>query len=288
MSPAPSRTTTSVEEEIENTEEETPEPATLGISPAQVLGSAAAAVSSALLASRLGVTGTLIGAAVASLMATVGGAVYTYSLRRSSQVILQTTVRQRGADVVVTESARPAGPSRVPWRRLPWRRLVLGAVTVMALALLAITALEMIAGRSVTSITTGTDSGRTTVGRLVDAEPHSPAPERNPAGGSGETTPDETTGTPDQPTPPEPSEPTGPTEPSEPTEPAEPTEPTEPSEPTEPAQPTEPGADPAHSAEPDPAQTEPAQSDPTHSEPTQSDPTQTDPAGPAAPAVAAV
>ena len=56
----------------------------LGLSPAQVTGSALAAMSGAFLASWFGTTGTLVGAAVGSVVATVGAAIYTHSLRRTA------------------------------------------------------------------------------------------------------------------------------------------------------------------------------------------------------------
>ncbi|KHL12851.1 hypothetical protein CLV56_0127 [Mumia flava] len=58
-----------------------------GVSPAQVVGSALAAVTSAFAASGLGVAGTLIGAAIGSIVITVGGAFYTNSLRRQGAKI---------------------------------------------------------------------------------------------------------------------------------------------------------------------------------------------------------
>ncbi|MBD8869660.1 serine/threonine-protein kinase [Nocardioides donggukensis] len=51
----------------------------------QSAGGALAAVSSAVLLSTFGVAGTLIGAAVGSLVITVGGAVYTYSIKATRQ-----------------------------------------------------------------------------------------------------------------------------------------------------------------------------------------------------------
>src|SRR5689334_18319190 len=51
----------------------------------QVVASALAAVSSAVLLSTVGVAGTLIGAAVGSVVATVGTAVYRYSLEASRE-----------------------------------------------------------------------------------------------------------------------------------------------------------------------------------------------------------
>ena len=51
----------------------------------QSSGAALAAVSSAVLLSTFGVAGTLIGAAVGSLVITVGGALYTYSIKATRQ-----------------------------------------------------------------------------------------------------------------------------------------------------------------------------------------------------------
>ncbi|MDQ0378853.1 hypothetical protein [Amycolatopsis thermophila] len=54
-----------------------------GLSPAQVVASALAAVTAAFLGSTLGVAGTVIGAGIASIVTTVGGEVYLRSLRRT-------------------------------------------------------------------------------------------------------------------------------------------------------------------------------------------------------------
>ena len=58
-------------------------PRRLPLSPAQVAASALAAVSSAVVASFLGVAGTVIGAALASVVSTVSAALYSASLRRT-------------------------------------------------------------------------------------------------------------------------------------------------------------------------------------------------------------
>lgn len=55
------------------------------ISVAQVVASALAAVSSAFLLSKLGAAGTVIGAAIASVVATVGSALYVHVFRRTSE-----------------------------------------------------------------------------------------------------------------------------------------------------------------------------------------------------------
>jgi hypothetical protein len=72
-------------------------PRSLGLSPAQVVGSALAAMSVAFFASWAGTAGTMIGAALGSVIATVGAATYTWSLRRTSEAAKRTAalVRQR-------------------------------------------------------------------------------------------------------------------------------------------------------------------------------------------------
>lgn len=62
----------------------------LEINWAQSTGGALAAVSSAVLLSTFGVAGTLIGAALGSLVITVGGAIYSYSIRATKQRVAMT------------------------------------------------------------------------------------------------------------------------------------------------------------------------------------------------------
>ena len=62
----------------------------LELSPAQIIGGALAAASAAVASSWLGLAGTVIGAVIVSLVASIGGALYTHSLRRSTTVIRQT------------------------------------------------------------------------------------------------------------------------------------------------------------------------------------------------------
>jgi hypothetical protein len=75
----------------------------------QVIAGVLATITAAVLASFLGVAGTLIGAAIASCATTVGGAVYNYSLRRTSE-------RLRTAAGAAATAARRAG-ARDPGRR---------------------------------------------------------------------------------------------------------------------------------------------------------------------------
>lgn len=150
----------------------------LGISTAQVAGSALAAVSAAFFASWLGVAGTLIGAALGSVVGTVGSASYTYSLQRSHALV-------RGVRPTAPAAQRPTGS----WREWPWRRIAAGGAAVLALTLGTLTVVEGIVGKPVSSMTSGGDGGGTTIGRVVRDE--------GPRG--------------DSPTPSEPTAPTSPT-----------------------------------------------------------------------------
>jgi hypothetical protein len=160
----------------------------LGLSPAQVAGSALAAVSAAFFASWLGVAGTLVGAALGSIVGTVGSATYTYSLQRGHAVVR--SVRPLGLSAAATaavEAQEAEAAAARSWRRWPWKRIAVGGAVVLAATFATLTVIEGIAGRPVSSITTGDDSGGTTIGHVVDGN-----------GGDGSETPATPT---DDPTP---------------------------------------------------------------------------------------
>lgn len=75
----------------------------------QIAGGALAAVTAAALGSRLGVAGTLVGAAVASLIAGVAGALYTRGLERTRDGVKKIVLRDSNGDTeVVTVVEREA------------------------------------------------------------------------------------------------------------------------------------------------------------------------------------
>jgi hypothetical protein len=83
----------------------------VGINWMQVSGTALAAVSSTVLLSTLGVAGTLIGAAVGSVVASVGGALYSRALASSKQrVAVQASALRRAAQA---RTQGPQGTSRI-------------------------------------------------------------------------------------------------------------------------------------------------------------------------------
>jgi hypothetical protein len=162
----------------------------------KTIAGALAAVSSAVLLSTLGAAGTLIGAALGSVIATVGGALYSQGLARSQARLAQAqslALRRVGiAQAEVRRASRQQGDDRavdahlahaderlgeaqadlggiaeepaVPgWRErlvmLPWKRISVIAAGLFAAAVLTITAFELVAGESVSSITGGTEGG---------------------------------------------------------------------------------------------------------------------------------
>ena len=216
----------------------------LGLSPAQVGGSALAAVSSAVVASTAGTTGTIVGAAVGSVIATVGAALYTWWLRRTHETAKKVAAKARQAALATQPLPRTVaqGPLRSrkdraaaaagaaadetsqdpdaeesaarSLRHLPWRKIALATAVVAAIALATITVIEGLAGKPVSTITGGSDTEGTSVGHVVgsDDEPKKPAEDESPAPEdptAEPSTPEESqepTPTPSTPSEPEPSD----------------------------------------------------------------------------------
>ena len=157
----------------------------LGLGPAQIAASALAAVTSALAASFLGVAGTIIGAAVGSVVATVGAAVYAHSLRTASSRLRELRPQAGGP---ASRRARPvSGPEHTPApsapSRRPFGRLAAVVVGVFAVALAGITAAEAVMGHPLSS---GNAAG-TTLSRVVEGGPNTPAQTNHAVPGSTST-----------------------------------------------------------------------------------------------------
>jgi hypothetical protein len=150
-------------------------PDKLSLSLTQVVGSVMAAMSATVAASYFGVAGTVIGAALGSLITVVGGALYTHSLRRTRQAIraaaIESAVGHRFATVTPVAAAPPTTrtsnrkPSRrAIWRELPLRTLALCALILFAGIIGAVTVFEVASGKPLSSTVTGTQGSGTTVG----------------------------------------------------------------------------------------------------------------------------
>ena len=156
---------------------------TFGLSFTQLMATGLAAVTATFAASYLGVAGTVIGAAVASVLTAVGNAVYSTSLRttrdRVRDVVPVTLLRTGTTAALPTRPAgagtddrepptlpapgpaAPAGngPSARP--RLALRRVALVASTVFLTVLALVTTIELVAGRPLSDLLRG-DSGHGT------------------------------------------------------------------------------------------------------------------------------
>jgi hypothetical protein len=218
----------------------------LELSIPQLLAGGLAAASAAVVASWLGVAGTVTGAVVASIVAAVSTALYKHSLERSSQVIRETLPvlpvlpdRYRSAYVnnAASETTRiePAkrprprtGSSPTAARHIRWGAVAVSAVLTLVVGFGMLTAVEGVLGKPVEG-----GGGRTTVGRIFshggshhhgNSSPSTPPPSTSTGETSSvpsTTAPDTTAPTTEPPatTTPETTAPTTPTAPPSVTQP---------------------------------------------------------------------
>ncbi|MFD8785644.1 hypothetical protein [Kitasatospora sp. NPDC059599] len=193
----------------------------IDLSVAQVVASALAAVVGALLASELGVYGTIMGAAVVSIGATTGGAVLQHAFKRTGEQLRGAVDRgpNRTANAlrqVPVESGRPGGGGRpdgperaagapvitAEWnepqvararRRWTWKTYAVVSGLVFVLAMTPIVAFELATGQPVSATVKGESGNGTSFGGSVaprSSQPQdAPAERREPGGtpGSGAT-----------------------------------------------------------------------------------------------------
>ncbi|MGK4580809.1 hypothetical protein [Kitasatospora sp. HPMI-4] len=180
--------------------------ARIDLSVAQVAASALAAVVGAVLASELGVYGTILGAAVVSIGATTGGAVFQHLFRRTGEQIRSAVDRGPGVTVndlrQVPADGAVASPMASPvispeWnepqtvrakRRWTWKTYSAVSGLIFVLAMTPILAVELIADKPMHSIVTGDGSSSGTSlnpGRRSEQPP----PADHPSGGSAGTDP---------------------------------------------------------------------------------------------------
>ena len=166
------------------------EPKKSQLSAVQIAAGALASVSAAVVASLFGVAGTLIGAAVASVISTVSAAVYSNSLSRTNERLRQvrvqlagTAVSRRPAEAAATAdepAAEPATrvlPATLDPRRAPaarravrWPRMAGYAVAVFGLAMAIVTGIEIVGQQPVSALVGAQEaSSATTLGELTDS-----------------------------------------------------------------------------------------------------------------------
>ncbi len=140
-------------------------------------GSALGAVSSAVLLSTLGAAGTIFGAALGSLIITVGGSIYTQSLEKTKRRVEDLRLRDKraaetqneGSTVASSHAPAPTAastatdiPEETSRRSLPWKRIIGFSVALFVVAMAIILAFELATGRPVSSYTGGAGSGTET------------------------------------------------------------------------------------------------------------------------------
>ncbi|WP_188306093.1 hypothetical protein [Streptomyces sp. CBMA123] len=183
----------------------------IDLSVAQVVASALAAVVGALLASELGVYGTIMGAAVVSIGATTGGAVFQHVFRRTGEQLRDAVDRGPNQAVNTLRQApvgpeRPERPAELPagpppvitseWnepqvvrarRRLGWKGYAAASGLVFVLAMTPIVAFELATGQPVSATVKGESGNGTSFGGTVAPGGQAPkdAPADRPSTGGG-------------------------------------------------------------------------------------------------------
>jgi hypothetical protein len=136
----------------------------------KLLAGALAAVSGAVVASFFGVEGTLIGAALVSLLVAPAEAVYTHSLASAHKVARRSLVRRVGDQAGASEEgASQEGASQAQPQPIRWQRVAVAAVLAFGIAVVAITGVETVANQPLASLfgSRSQQGGSTSVGVVV-------------------------------------------------------------------------------------------------------------------------
>lgn len=149
----------------------------------QLIASVLAAVTAAWIASRLGVAGTLIGAALGSFVVTISSAFYGRTLDHTRTLLIQTEsgtvierqveegeVREALDEAADVDSAARGARFVDDKPRLHWKTIIVTAIVVLSLSLAAISTYELISGRTLDG-----DHG-TTIGDTLSGKRDKPTP----------------------------------------------------------------------------------------------------------------
>ncbi len=175
----------------------------LDLKPAQIAAGALAAVTAAFLGSQLNVAGTIAGAAVASIVSTIGSALYQSSIERTRE-----SVRRVGSKAWVVKPVDGGTAARAESEITPdqpetevdtedekpetrrWPKIAAGALLVFVLGMLAVTGVEWVRGAPLSGGGEGTSLG-VVVGKPTERQqeaPAPPAPSTSDASGTPSTT----------------------------------------------------------------------------------------------------
>jgi hypothetical protein len=185
----------------------------LGLSGTQTMGSALAAVTSAVVGSFLGVAGTLIGAALGSIVATIAGALYARTLDSAAVVAKRKLERPRRnlgqqgrteeplEDTPLSVATAVAAEKEQTRKLTPkaWIRIASVSAAAFAVAIIGITAFEFGTSKPISSLVTASNTTsedgavRTTLGAALTGQQtvsdHSAPPadenQETPGGGNG-------------------------------------------------------------------------------------------------------
>ncbi|MFC8718236.1 hypothetical protein [Kitasatospora sp. NPDC057198] len=164
----------------------------LDLTATQVAASALAAVAGAVLASELGVYGTILGAAVVSVGATIGSALFQHLFKRTGEQLRNAVERGTESTPAARPGPAPAGGISQDWnaprvlrakRRWTWKSYAAVSALVFVLAMVPILAVELAAGKPMHDITTGQDGGGTSF------NPSRPSGDRQPGDGERDGAP---------------------------------------------------------------------------------------------------
>jgi hypothetical protein len=199
---SPRPETTDRTEQIEDKDK----PQGVQLSATQVAAGALAAVSSAVVASFFGLAGTLIGAALASVISTISAALYSNSLQKTNEKLRrargQLTGRQAPVeDTRISPAAPPATPAtqvlpahldprHAPARRSRprWTKVAVYAAAVFVMAMGIVTGIELIGQKPVSALVSGTETSRsTTIGAITNASSSSEQQDQDPSSPSSPT-----------------------------------------------------------------------------------------------------
>lgn len=165
------------------------QPERLSLSATQILASGLAAASATVAASYFGVAGTVIGAALGSVVSVVGGAIYTYSIKQTRSRVRQTldvAVAQRFSVRVRPERQPLSTRARPVLTALNPRRLGLAAAGLFLLVLAATTGFELASGQPLAATVSGKHGSGTSLDGGRTSKPSLPA-SHAPASSSSST-----------------------------------------------------------------------------------------------------
>jgi hypothetical protein len=157
--------------------EQAPDKVWSGIDIPKTIAGALAAVCAAVIGSFLGVAGTLIGAAVASIIGSVGTEIYARSIRhgrKKLETLAPTFIKAPAAVgtpevAAATEEDSPSHTAPPPRRQIRWARVAMIAGALFVLAMGSLTIAELVTGKSVASTVGNSTKATTTFGGLFDS-----------------------------------------------------------------------------------------------------------------------